>query len=172
MFIDEYLLLMFKTTSSSISTEHKLYTHITHRVSQVAQWCRIHLPMQEPQEVWVRSVGREDILKEKMATHSSVLAGIIPWTEESGGLWSMGSQRVEHNCVTKQPHTYTQNYKRVKAFINWHDQNFSCQPKPSLPLVLLITLSPSFPPKLESLWAILNSSLFLLSLHTADHQVL
>ena len=36
-------------------------------------------------------------LEEGIATHSSVLAWRIPWTEEPGGLWSMGSQRVEHN---------------------------------------------------------------------------
>ena len=39
-----------------------------------------------------------------MATHSSILAWRIPWTEEPGGLQSMGSQRVEHNCATKTFH--------------------------------------------------------------------
>ena len=52
--------------------------------------------MQEPQEMRVRSLGRED-LEEEMATHSSVLAWGIPWTEDPGGLQSMGSQRVGHN---------------------------------------------------------------------------
>ena len=42
------------------------------------------LPIQEPQETWVGSLGQEDPLKEKMATHSSILAGIIPWIEEPG----------------------------------------------------------------------------------------
>ena len=46
--------------------------------------------------------GREDPLKEEMATHSSVLAWKIQWTEETGRLQSMGSQRVRHNLVTKQ----------------------------------------------------------------------
>ena len=41
--------------------------------------------------------GREDPLEESMATHSSILAWRIPWTEEPGGLQSMGSQRVRHN---------------------------------------------------------------------------
>ena len=40
--------------------------------------------------------GREDPLEEEMATHSSILAWRIPWTEEPGGLQSMGSQRVSH----------------------------------------------------------------------------
>ena len=49
------------------------------------------------QETWVQSLGREDPLEEGMATHSSILAWRIPWTEEPGGLQSMGSQRVRHN---------------------------------------------------------------------------
>ena len=54
------------------------------------------------QETWVRSVGWEDPLEEEMATHSSILARKIPWTEESGGLQSMGSKRVGHDSATKQ----------------------------------------------------------------------
>ena len=45
--------------------------------------------------------GQEDPLEEEMATHSSILAWEIPWTEEPGGL-SMGSQRLRHDLVTKQ----------------------------------------------------------------------
>ena len=48
-------------------------------------------------ETWVRSPGREDPLEKEMATHSSTLAWKVPWTEEPGGLQSMGSQRVEHD---------------------------------------------------------------------------
>ena len=44
------------------------------------------------QETWVQSLGREDPLKKEMSTHSSILAWRIPWTEEPGGLPSMGSQ--------------------------------------------------------------------------------
>ena len=44
------------------------------------------------QETQVRSLGREDLLEEEMATHSSILAWRFPWTEERGGLQSMGSQ--------------------------------------------------------------------------------
>ena len=50
--------------------------------------------MQEPQEMQVQSLGQEDPLEKGMATHFSILAWEIPWTEESGGLQSMGSQRV------------------------------------------------------------------------------
>ena len=52
------------------------------------------------QETWVQSLGQEDPLEKEMATHSSILAWRIPWTEEPGGLQSMGSQRVGHDWVT------------------------------------------------------------------------
>ena len=54
------------------------------------------------QEAQVRSLGWEDPLEKEMATHSSILVWKIPWTEEPGGLQSMGSQTVGHNLVTKQ----------------------------------------------------------------------
>ena len=50
--------------------------------------------VQEMQETQVRSLGREDPLEEGTATHSTILAGKIPWTEEPGGLQSMESQIV------------------------------------------------------------------------------
>jgi len=46
------------------------------------------------QEMWVQSLDQEDSLEEEMTTHSSILAWEIPWTEETGRLQSMGSQRV------------------------------------------------------------------------------
>ena len=55
------------------------------------------LVMQEPQEMWVQSLGQEDPLEEDMATHSNILAWRISWTEEPGGLQSMGLQRVGHD---------------------------------------------------------------------------
>ena len=49
-------------------------------------------------ETWVQSLGQEDLLEKEMATHSSILAWKIPWTEEEPGrLQSMGSQRVGHD---------------------------------------------------------------------------
>ena len=51
-------------------------------------------------ETQVQSLGQEDPLERGMATHSSMLGWEIPWTEEPGGLQSMGSQRVEHSWVT------------------------------------------------------------------------
>ena len=49
------------------------------------------------QETQAQSLGLEDALEEKMATYSSILAWRIPWTEDPGGLWSMGLPRVRHD---------------------------------------------------------------------------
>ena len=62
--------------------------------SQVAQWVKNLPSMQEMLETWVGCLGREDPLEEDMATHSSILAWRILWTEEPGRLLSMGSQRI------------------------------------------------------------------------------
>ena len=48
------------------------------------------------QEIWVRSLDWEDPLEKEMGTHSRILAWRIPWTEEPGGLQSVGSHRVRH----------------------------------------------------------------------------
>jgi len=52
------------------------------------------------QETWVRSLGQEDPLKKGKVAHSIILAWEIPWTQESGRLQSMGSQRVRHDGAT------------------------------------------------------------------------
>ena len=57
--------------------------------SQAAQWFKICLPMQETR---VPSLGQKDPLEEEMATHSSIVAWVIPWTEEPGGIQSIGLQ--------------------------------------------------------------------------------
>ena len=62
------------------------------RASLIAQMVK-HPPAM--QETWVQSLGWEDPLKKGLATHSSILAWRIPWTEEFGGLQSMRLQRVE-----------------------------------------------------------------------------
>ena len=62
--------------------------------SCVAQMVKCQPAMRE---TWVRPLGWEDPLEKEMAPHSSTLAWNIPWTEEPGGLQSMGSQRVGHN---------------------------------------------------------------------------
>ena len=53
-------------------------------------------------ETQVRSLGQEDCLEKEMATHTSILAWEIPWTEEPGGLQSVGLQRIRHDLATQQ----------------------------------------------------------------------
>ena len=53
------------------------------------------------QETWVQYLGQDDPLEKGMATPSSILAWKIPWTEEPGGLWSMGLQRVEQLTLSQ-----------------------------------------------------------------------
>ena len=71
-----------------------IYTHTHNWVSLVAQTVK-NLPAM--QETWVQSLGQEDPLEKGMATHSSILAWRIPWTEEPGGLYFMGTQRTGHD---------------------------------------------------------------------------
>ena len=66
-------------------------------ISLVAQMVKNLPVMQKAQETRAQFLGWEDSLEKEMATHSSILAWKIPWTEEPGGLQSMGSQRVGHN---------------------------------------------------------------------------
>ena len=73
--------------------EIQSYLKIT-KTSLLAQMIR-SLPAM--QETWVRSLGWEDPLEKEIATHSSILAWKIPWTEEPGRLQSMGLQRVGHD---------------------------------------------------------------------------
>ena len=80
-------------------------------------------------QVW--SLGQEDPLEEKMATHSSILAWKIPWTEEPGGLQSMGSQRVRYDWARMQ---YIDTYRfrltntriKTKTYMHMPCQRFLC----------------------------------------------
>ena len=65
--------------------------------------------MQETQETQVSSLGQEDALEKEMATHSSILAWKIPWTEKPGELQSMGLQRVRHDLATENAHNLLTN---------------------------------------------------------------
>ena len=67
---------------------------LTYRASLVAQMVK-NLPAM--QETWDQSLGQEDPLEEEMATHASILAWRILWTEEPSGLLSIGLQRVRHD---------------------------------------------------------------------------
>ena len=79
---------------SSTMTTHFQGSFKCDRASLVAQLVK-NLPAM--QETWVQSLGWEDPLERGMATHSSIFAWRIPWTEEPGGLQSTGLQRVGHD---------------------------------------------------------------------------
>ena len=66
--------------------------------------------------MWVRSLGQEDPLEEGVATHSSILAWRMPWTEEPGGLQSIGLQRVRHNWSNLARVHYS-HYKKRSRFL-------------------------------------------------------
>ena len=74
------------------------------RASLGAQMVK-NLPIMQASQV--QTLGQEDPPEKKMATHSSILAWRIPWTEKPSRLQSMGSQRVGHNLATKQRQQYT-----------------------------------------------------------------
>ena len=81
--------------------------------------------MQERQETWVRSWGREDPLEKEMAPHSSILVWKIPWTEEPGGLQSMGLQQSRTQLSNQTARTIA-TYKLLD-FDNVNDEpHFSC----------------------------------------------
>ena len=69
------------------------------------------------QEMRVPSLGPEDPLEEGMATHSSILAWRIPWTEEPGGLQSIGSKKRDTTEVTE--HAHIQSYFKISRGLSW-----------------------------------------------------
>ena len=71
------------------------------RASQVAQWVKNLLAVQETQEMWVQSLSQEDPLEDGIKTHFSIFAWRILWTEEPVRIQLMGSQRVGHDCETE-----------------------------------------------------------------------
>ena len=81
-------------TKSMVCSKPMTFFYKTFLASLVAQRLKCLPAMWE---TWVRSLGREDSLQKKMATHSSILAWRIPWVEEPGGLQSTGLQRVRHD---------------------------------------------------------------------------
>ena len=83
--------------SHSICPVTGLFHSVQCVASLVAQMVK-NLPAMQETQVW--SLGQEDPLEKEMATHSSILAWKIPWTEEPRGLQSMGLQRVSHGWAT------------------------------------------------------------------------
>ena len=106
--------LIFLILRISIKTTTKKSIKPALNVGRVISYCpssflvvqRVKHPPAK-QKTWVRSLGQEDPLEKEIATHSCILTWRIPWTQESGGLQSMGSQRVGHDWMTN---TYTISY--------------------------------------------------------------
>ena len=82
------------TAQESVTSMSVLIFILGFRTSLLAQRVK-NLPAM--QETWDQSLGQEDVLEKRRATHSNILACKIPWTEEPGGLQSTGSQRVRPN---------------------------------------------------------------------------
>ena len=124
------------------------------------------------QETWVHFLGWEDPLENGMATHSSILAWRIPWTEEPGGLQSLGSQSVGHdwetNTLSSSPPTWAPFLVSCTAWRPW-PHNLASVPvmsilpsAPDLPFTDLLceTLRFSAPIWMLGDWLILASSVF------------
>ena len=71
------------------------------------------------QETWVQFLGWEDPLEKEMATHSSILAWEIPWTEECGGLQSMGSQKSQTQLSNQTTTTMPTAYSKLGKSQSW-----------------------------------------------------
>ena len=102
MFYIKYPILVGKTTTKiSLRRSSESFTHCSTLWIRICQWASPVAQMVKNlpaiQETQVRSLVSEDPLEEGMAAHSSILAWRIPWTEEPGGLQSMGLQRVGHD---------------------------------------------------------------------------
>ena len=80
-----------------ISDVERLFTVPLGHLSQASLVAQMAKNLPTMQETWVRSLDWEDPLEKETATHTSILAWRIPWTEEPGRLQSMGSQRVGHD---------------------------------------------------------------------------
>ena len=105
--------------SSQISNLSNIYTDTLNMASLMAQLVKNPPAMQ----MWVQSLGWETPLEEEMATHSSILAWEIPWTEEPGGLQSIMLKRVRYDLVTKPPTTLNMESLFLLLNLSWCQNN-------------------------------------------------
>ena len=130
-----------------------------------------HLPGM--QETGVRFLGQEDPLEKEMATHSSILAWRIPWTEEPGGLQSTDSRRVGHYWATSlffPPFIFISwrliTLQYCSGFchtLTWISHGFTCVPHPDPPSRLLPHPSPLGLPSAPALSTCLATSLSIIA---------
>jgi len=85
----------FRVLKSLVLASECTFYQLSPSMASLVAWTVKCLPTMR--ETWVRYLGREDPLEKEMATHSSIHTWKIPWTEEPGGLQSMGLQRVGHD---------------------------------------------------------------------------
>ena len=100
---------------------HKYMCVCIYGASQVAPGVKNPPANSGMQETWVPSMDQEDPVEESMATQSSILAWIIPWTEEPGRLQFVGLQRARHNWATEHTHTGTQHTHTQTHTIHTHN---------------------------------------------------
>ena len=108
--------------------------------SQVVQWERIHLPMQE---MGNQFLGWEDPLEKEIATHFSILAQEISWTEEPGGLNPWGCKRVRYDSATEQQ-PWSRPQARHRRFNGKKRPIYSCQFQSSWSINKIILLKNVF----------------------------
>ena len=92
---------MFQESCTSVSPYSQTIFWYILKLKQFHTNLQVHLPVQKTQEMWIWSLGWEDLLEEEMAPHSSVLAWKIPWAEEPGRLQSM---RLKELDTTEHAH--------------------------------------------------------------------
>ena len=121
--------------------------------ASLVAWTVKHLPTMW--ETRIQSLGWEDPLEKEMATHSSIHAWKIPWTKESGGLQSMGSQRVRHDWATSLHFTSlgivleirwlftTRNFQGIYSFWLWIPDNRRHYQVPNITCFVLPTTAKS-----------------------------
>ena len=107
----------FSNTSYFTSLNYLTLSKIYFGASLVAQAVK-RLPAM--QETWARSLGQEDPLEKEMATHFSIPAWRIPWTEEPGRLQSVGSQKVGHDLVKGEKNCFKKTAQTDKG--SWEEQ--------------------------------------------------
>ena len=89
--------MMIWFSHSKADFDVNLYWKFSYGIAIVSLMAQMVKNLPAMQETQIQALGQEDPLEKEMATHSRIPAWRIPWTEEPGGLQSMGSQRVKHN---------------------------------------------------------------------------
>ena len=135
-------LRMFSNIKWQSSTMQNSNYFCTNLIAQSVK----NLPAVQETGVW--SLGWKDPLEKEMVTHSRILAWKISWTEEPGGLQSMGSQRVRHNWVTKTKQLYENSSDLITALQTVTPRNesdlhleFNCKVSKIMFKSILLTIS-------------------------------